>query len=612
MAAEGEKSVLGNAMLTRRSLLHAGLVGLAGIGAAAMIGCGDDDDDDDGAGAGTSTPGATATTSPAATPTPTTSVRDLTEDEFWDSLPENPPKDWSDADIKAGGQQIRMVGNTSANPALDFLTPQGGRASAEYYAPVYSRLVRFSSRQGMESVVLPELEEDLAVLWERPPGFETAVFTLAPGIKWQNLPPVNGRDFVGEDIALSFEYGKSSSIYKTEYERFESVATPDPQTVQLNLSRPDPIIDSILTLEYMSIMPPELLGSDEASATMVGTGGMMLDSRTPGVETTFVKNPEFFKKDALGKQRPYLDEWVITVVADVATQQAVFQVGDAQSMTQSVYPFAWDNLYQLHQRFPGEFVSQLFPSPYSAWSIMGHHTEEPWSDARFRRALSMCMPRQAAMDNLYRGNANVGPYFPWASAFDERPTIEVLGPNFEFNVSEAKKLVAAAGYPDGVEIPLNYFSYPTQVDPVITLLQESAADAGIKLGFVVGDPATVSGEQRSKAWTGLMIQGRRLAFQDPLATLPVYLTGSSLNYADVSDSRLDALADQLSTAVGEERREISRQIFELQTSEMYDIPLPQPDYLSSWRREYKNFVNTSWAGNAGAGMGQADGIWLQK
>lgn len=63
---------LGRRRLSRRVLLRGGVVGVAGLAAAALVGCDDDDDDENGAaGSPTQTATATQTATPTATETPT-------------------------------------------------------------------------------------------------------------------------------------------------------------------------------------------------------------------------------------------------------------------------------------------------------------------------------------------------------------------------------------------------------------------------------------------------------------------------------------------------------------------------------------------------------------
>src|SRR5438046_1685795 len=48
------------------------------------------------------------------------------------------------------------------------------------------------------------LAPELAETWEVSPDARTYTFHLRKGVKFANLPPVNGREMTSEDVALSF------------------------------------------------------------------------------------------------------------------------------------------------------------------------------------------------------------------------------------------------------------------------------------------------------------------------------------------------------------------------------------------------------------------------
>jgi peptide/nickel transport system substrate-binding protein len=63
---------------------------------------------------------------------------------------------------------------------------------------VYGRLVRHKTGADVPPGTFP-IEPDLAERWEAPDD-TTVIFYLRKGVKWHNKPPVNGREFVAEDV----------------------------------------------------------------------------------------------------------------------------------------------------------------------------------------------------------------------------------------------------------------------------------------------------------------------------------------------------------------------------------------------------------------------------
>ena len=68
---------------------------------------------------------------------------------------------------------------------------------------VYSKLVRHKVGAGVVPGTFA-VEPDLAERWEEPDD-TTVVFHLRRGVKWQNKPPVNGRELTAEDVKFTYD-----------------------------------------------------------------------------------------------------------------------------------------------------------------------------------------------------------------------------------------------------------------------------------------------------------------------------------------------------------------------------------------------------------------------
>ena len=84
------------------------------------------------------------------------------------------------------------------------------------------------------------LKPSLAKSWEFSPDGKTWTFHLRNDVKWQQLPPVNGRRFTSADVAWVANFHVEQ---KTRYRSFfENVAieTPNDYTVVVKLNAPNP------------------------------------------------------------------------------------------------------------------------------------------------------------------------------------------------------------------------------------------------------------------------------------------------------------------------------------------------------------------------------------
>ena len=68
---------------------------------------------------------------------------------------------------------------------------------------VYSRLVRHKVGAGVQPGTFI-VEPDLAERWEELDD-TTHVFHLRKGVKWQNKPPLNGRELVATDVKFTYD-----------------------------------------------------------------------------------------------------------------------------------------------------------------------------------------------------------------------------------------------------------------------------------------------------------------------------------------------------------------------------------------------------------------------
>src|SRR6185436_5124047 len=63
-----------------------------------------------------------------------------------------------------------------------------------------SRLIRYAFPEEASGTNDLSLKGDLAESWQGSADFRVWTFKLRQGVKWHNLPPVNGREFVAADV----------------------------------------------------------------------------------------------------------------------------------------------------------------------------------------------------------------------------------------------------------------------------------------------------------------------------------------------------------------------------------------------------------------------------
>ena len=198
--------------MPRRDLdaLRRGLLGGAGLAAAALVGCGGDDDDDEPAASSTSASGdagtgattsSTATTTTASESTATAASDTAEAVEPVGKLVQDPnlpyPYNYPEPakTPKPGG--IMKVAATWNYQTIDPITSAAG-GTMTIPNMVYNRLLGIVRGPAADPFQM-QLEPELAASWERTPDGLEFTFNITPGITWQNLPPLNSRPFVAED-----------------------------------------------------------------------------------------------------------------------------------------------------------------------------------------------------------------------------------------------------------------------------------------------------------------------------------------------------------------------------------------------------------------------------
>ena len=163
---------------------------------------------------------------------------------------------------------------------------------------------------------------DLAESWEQPDD-TTYTFKLRPDAKFHNIPPVNGRLLVAEDIIFSYNRQREEGINASYVSPIAGMVAVDDTTFQLSLDKPNGEFLGVLASGYNKIIAPEVIEEfgDLKEAPVIGTGAFLSDE-IQDQEVTFKRNPDYFMPDL-----PYLDGLQRLLISDANTRQAAFRTG---------------------------------------------------------------------------------------------------------------------------------------------------------------------------------------------------------------------------------------------------------------------------------------------
>jgi ABC-type transport system substrate-binding protein len=171
--------------------------------------------------------------------------------------------------------------------------------------------------------------------------------TLREGIKFSN-----GEDFNADAVKSNIDYGRGAVGFQTYPStgigvnaNILSVDVVDSLTVRVTLDRPDNDFLGLMYRagRYVMRAPAQIASKSNCSTNPIGTGPFMLQSFTPD-EQVVVKNPNYWRKDAKGRQLPYLDKITFTVVKEASQRAAAVRTGrgDAAFFVQGDAQFTTD------------------------------------------------------------------------------------------------------------------------------------------------------------------------------------------------------------------------------------------------------------------------------
>jgi len=384
----------------------------------------------------------------------------------------------------------------------------------------------------------------LAESWELPDA-ETIIFRLRQGIKWQNRPPVNGREVVADDVVFSFKrlFEIPESYLVTTHKALgfpTSIKALDKYTVEIKVPpASQPGIFRDLGSQTWTIAPEivKTYGDHKNWRYAVGNGPFILKDFVPDSMAVFVKNPDYWMENPLhpGDKLPYVDTYKRLVIKDVSTRLSALRTGKIDALL----GVEWEDKDSL-----------IKTNPELKWARTGSYEEgiamrvdtKPFDDVRVRRALWLAMDNLAIRDVYYGGNAALLNY-PVKDLPDFKAIytpLEQLPQSVQelygYNPDKAKQLLTEAGYPNGFKAEIITRSEPRYVE-LLEVIKEQWSKIGVQLDIKPMEFAS---------WNSIAVrfQHKQMIYADSLWTSSPFKcqtwgTGQGRNLSIVSDPWLD-------------------------------------------------------------------------
>ena len=440
----------------------------------------------------------------------------------------------------------------------------------------------------------------LAESWEfTEPG--NYVVHLRKGVRWQDIPPVNGREFTSDDVAYHYHrlYGGGHGFTTRgpgahyQFTPLESITVIDKYTVAFKWKAPNPEIvrDAMQAWGSLASLEPheavEKWGNLDDWHHAIGTGPFILKEVVPGDSAMLVRNPDYWGHDEQNPQNqlPYIDTLKLLIIQDKAKAIEALHAGKIDALD-GLVPAEADVI----QKINPELLRVTYPAP-NAISLDPRNDLPPFNDIRVRKAIQKAIDLPTICRTYYNNTCRPYPssltsYYMtgWGFPYEEWP--QELKDEYAYNPTTAKQLLAAAGYPHGFKT--NIVADATGDMQLLQIVKSYLSDVGIDMEIRPMAAAALSAVVYGRKHDALAQRGK-IGKLGAMGLNPVNflsrLASSPSNYMAINDPVLDAFHpkawevssfDEIKTLLRDCNEHVARQHFLISLLQPMECAVYQP------------------------------------
>ncbi len=358
-----------------------------------------------------------------------------------------------------------------------------------------------------------EYSGQLAKSWKQIDD-KTLEFELREGVKFHN-----GEEFDADSVVFTLNYvadPKNKATTQQNVKWIDKVEKIDKFKVRIIAKEPFPAaIDYLATT--LAIHPAKYyqeVGPAGMNAKPVGSGPYKIVENIPGKSVTLERNTDYFKDSP--KKQPTINKVKIRFIADRQTQMAEVMSG-GEDFIMHVPKDQADNLKTLPhlQVQSGNTMRMVFLQ----FNLLEGTPSPELKDIRVRKAIAHAIDREAILKNIVGGGELINTICTPSQVGCSSDGATV----YKYDPALSKKLLAEAGFPNGLSVDLMSYRERNQTEAMINNLQAVGIKA--KLGFMqyaaMRDLARANKTSIThQTWGSNLIN-------DTSASTPVYFGGGS-------------------------------------------------------------------------------------
>lgn len=308
----------------------------------------------------------------------------------------------------------------------------------------------------------PDYSLETQLAEEVNPNHDASVWTirLRPGVTFHD-----GKPLTADDVIYTFKRivnpknpgTGASSLGTMDAAGLKKV---DKLTLTVPFKSPFVIFRDVIASDLFCIIP---VGFNPKAP--IGTGPFKLKSFTPGTESVFVRNPDYWEPG-----KPYVDSFVVTDYADESSQVNALLSGQVDM----VNLLSAESIEAVQTGGAVTVISDGGP-----WNPFTMRVDvAPFNDVRVRQAFRFIVNRRQMLDDVFDGHGRIGN--DMFGIFD--PLFDHSIPQREQDLDLAKSLLKQAGH-DGLTVELVTSDIAQGVVRSAQVFAEQAKGAGVNVNL---------------------------------------------------------------------------------------------------------------------------------
>ena len=438
-------------------------------------------------------------------------------------------------------------------------------------ANIFRQVAEYLTKTGTDNITRPYLLES----WEASDDLKTWTLHVRKGVKWHS-----GRAFTAEDVVWNFKHVLDESVGSsviglmtgymlntvkksgkdvTEIWDANAIEKVDDYTVRLNCKAPQLAVPEHLFHYPFAILDPEQGGKFGVGSN--GTGAFDLVEHVVGQKAVLKARSDYWGEG------PHLDSLVFVDLGDTPSMLvAALAANQVEGMLAST-----PDMLPVLQKLDHCTMYKVDTSETDLVRVKV--SEKPFDDPRVRKAMRLAVDA-AKVQKISLGDlGTVGEHHHVSPIHPEYAKL----PPMTRDVAAAKKLLADAGYPDGIDSTITFSAENNAQQKAVEAMVQQWQEAGIRVKINV-----VPGAQYWDIWEKVPMGCTNWSHR-PLGVMLLalaYRSGVPWNESGYSNPEFDALLTKAEGILDPKKR--SEVVAQLEKIMQEDGPLIQPAWHTNF------------------------------